>query len=223
MERHYYIYWIEDEFAHHYLVENLSCFICLNRYTGRDRSDDELVMLVKQVDYVTKRIPAFHMHQRLMNNLTNIHYTHNRLNIQCIAARWKRHSRIHYKRPLHSNVCHRQLEAEAVFFEVLKKISPCFLAMDFWIKRSMGGSIRKSEEFLFKKIKIEREMLYNSLLFSTLYTRQHEGGRIMDLWVVILVGVVATACRSCTRILIARKYMMSYLKKNPPIMNKCFE
>lgn len=60
-------------------------------------------------------------------------------------------------------------------------------------------------------------MLYNSIWFSTLYTRQHEGGNYMDLWVVILVGVLALLAGVALGFFIARKYMMNYLKKNPPI------
>ncbi|MCY7915814.1 YneF family protein [Bacillus haynesii] len=40
----------------------------------------------------------------------------------------------------------------------------------------------------------------------------------MDLWVVILVGVLALLAGVALGFFIARKYMMSYyLKKNPPI------
>lgn len=60
-------------------------------------------------------------------------------------------------------------------------------------------------------------MLYNSIWFSKLYTRQHEGGNYMDLWVVILVGVLALLAGVALGFFIARKYMMNYLKKNPPI------
>jgi uncharacterized protein len=39
----------------------------------------------------------------------------------------------------------------------------------------------------------------------------------MDLWVVILVGVIALLAGVALGFFIARKYMMNYLKKNPPI------
>ncbi|MCY9402314.1 YneF family protein, partial [Bacillus haynesii] len=39
----------------------------------------------------------------------------------------------------------------------------------------------------------------------------------MDLWVVILVGVLALLAGVALGFFIARKYMMNYLKKNPPI------
>ncbi|MFD1735914.1 YneF family protein [Bacillus salitolerans] len=39
----------------------------------------------------------------------------------------------------------------------------------------------------------------------------------MDLWVVILVGVLALIAGVALGFFIARQYMMSYLKKNPPI------
>lgn len=39
----------------------------------------------------------------------------------------------------------------------------------------------------------------------------------MQLWVVILVGVLALLAGVALGFFIARKYMMDYLKKNPPI------
>lgn len=39
----------------------------------------------------------------------------------------------------------------------------------------------------------------------------------MDLWVVILVGVLALVAGVALGFFIARQYMMGYLKKNPPI------
>ncbi|PMC38544.1 hypothetical protein CJ195_08765 [Bacillus sp. UMB0899] len=39
----------------------------------------------------------------------------------------------------------------------------------------------------------------------------------MELWVVILVGVLALLAGVALGFFIARKYMMDYLKKNPPI------
>ncbi|MGG3889833.1 YneF family protein [Metabacillus fastidiosus] len=39
----------------------------------------------------------------------------------------------------------------------------------------------------------------------------------MDLWVVILVGALALLAGVALGFFIARKYMLNYLKKNPPI------
>jgi uncharacterized protein len=58
-------------------------------------------------------------------------------------------------------------------------------------------------------------MLYNGVVSSTLYVRQHEGGNLMGMY--ILVGILALAAGVALGFFIARKYMMSYLKKNPPI------
>ena len=38
-----------------------------------------------------------------------------------------------------------------------------------------------------------------------------------DLWIYILVGVLALIAGMALGFFIARKYMMDYLKKNPPI------
>ncbi len=58
----------------------------------------------------------------------------------------------------------------------------------------------------------------NPVFFSTLYGRQHEGGSLMGTTgIAILVGILALAAGVALGFFIARKYMMSYLKKNPPI------
>ncbi len=56
--------------------------------------------------------------------------------------------------------------------------------------------------------------MFYFVLFSTLYGRQHEGGSLM---LYVLVGILALAAGVALGFFIARKYMMSYLKKNPPI------
>lgn len=49
--------------------------------------------------------------------------------------------------------------------------------------------------------------------------RQHEGGSfcMMQIWLAILLIVVALLGGVALGFFIARKYMMTYLKKNPPI------
>jgi uncharacterized protein YneF (UPF0154 family) len=58
--------------------------------------------------------------------------------------------------------------------------------------------------------------LYNTTLFSTLLDRQHEGGSSRML-TTILVGILALIAGTALGFFIARKTMMNYLKKNPPI------
>jgi uncharacterized protein len=61
--------------------------------------------------------------------------------------------------------------------------------------------------------------LYNVSGFSTLLEGQHEGGSksMGTTGLLILVGVLALLAGVALGFFIARKYMMSYLKKNPPI------
>jgi uncharacterized protein YneF (UPF0154 family) len=53
--------------------------------------------------------------------------------------------------------------------------------------------------------------------FSTLYGRQHEGGSLMNVGLAILFIILALVAGVALGFFIARKYMMDYLKKNPPI------
>ena len=57
--------------------------------------------------------------------------------------------------------------------------------------------------------------MYNNLWFSTLNDRQLEGGNRYGN--VILVGALCLIAGVALGFFIARKYMMNYLKKNPPI------
>ncbi len=59
--------------------------------------------------------------------------------------------------------------------------------------------------------------MYNNIWSSTLSGRQHEGGKKMTTWLSIVLIVVALLAGIAIGFFIARKYMMSYLKKNPPI------
>ena len=63
------------------------------------------------------------------------------------------------------------------------------------------------------------QILYNYLWSSTLYDRQHEGGSVFmgTTGIAILVGILALIAGLALGFFIARKYMMDYLKKNPPI------
>ena len=58
--------------------------------------------------------------------------------------------------------------------------------------------------------------MYNNLWFSTLNDRQLEGGNI-GMGMYILVGALCLIAGVALGFFIARKYMMNYLKKNPPI------
>jgi len=47
--------------------------------------------------------------------------------------------------------------------------------------------------------------------------RQREGGTNMATWIAVIAIIVALLAGIAIGFLIARKYMLSYLKKNPPI------
>src|SRR5699024_7290935 len=81
----------------------------------------------------------------------------------------------------------------------------------------MDGFHQKLINFLHQKRK-----KYCILIFDLLYyisdRRQHEGGKfcMSTIWVV-LIALLALIAGVALGFFIARKYMMNYLKKNPPI------
>lgn len=56
----------------------------------------------------------------------------------------------------------------------------------------------------------------NEALFSKIY-KNEKVGEIMETWIWILLIILAAVAGAALGFYLARKYMMDYLKKNPPI------
>ncbi|MEN7360600.1 sporulation inhibitor of replication protein SirA [Bacillus licheniformis] len=132
MERHYYTYLIEEEFASHYFGRESVMFKLFYDYHWTS-PDQKSQLAAKQIEFITKPIPAAHIHQRMKMNLCREDYTQVDYVYRLIVPKGSasfiikdRHIEILAKGPF---------DAETVFFEVLRKVSPCFLAMDFNMKR----------------------------------------------------------------------------------------
>lgn len=137
--RSYQLYLIEDEFASHYFGRERMFYQLFLEYS---RANGDLKSIIsKQVDFVTKPIPVLRIHQLLHQQLSKvkgfkvedgkyIFENKNSLN----SATLKVHDRW---LELDS---YGQVDAETVFFEILRKCETSFLAIDLaankygWLK-----------------------------------------------------------------------------------------
>ena len=137
--RSYQLYLIEDEFASHYFGRERMFYQLFLEYS--QANDDLKSIIGKQVKFVTKSIPALRIHQLLHQQLSKVKGFHvengtyiyeNKSNNS--SATLKVHERW---LELQS---HGQVDAETVFFEILRKCESSFLAIDLesnkygWLK-----------------------------------------------------------------------------------------
>lgn len=135
--RSYQLYLIEDEFASHYFGRERMFYQLFLEYS---RANSDLKTIIsKQVDFVTKPIPVLRIHQLLHQQLSKVkgfkvedgkYIFENSLT----SATLKVHDRW---LELES---YGPVDAETVFFEILRKCETSFLAIDLasnkygWLK-----------------------------------------------------------------------------------------
>ncbi len=132
--RRYHIYLIEEEIASHYFGREAKIYELFCEYENVENKHK--AQLRKQIDYVTRPIPTLHIHQCIDSLLRKRTDYLNERNV--------------HKLMINSNNSEARLvvhdgylllessgsyEAETIFFEVLRKYDPCFLAMDFTLQR----------------------------------------------------------------------------------------
>lgn len=128
--RTYSIFLVEEEFASHYFGKESKLYhLFLEFQRAHDYKKD---LLKKQIDFVTRTIPALPIHQVIEQSLK-------------VRTGYKRYRSGHYltltgtdsQATLVVNNHYIELEAEGsievetIFFEALRKFDPCFLAIDF--------------------------------------------------------------------------------------------
>ncbi|MDA7027902.1 sporulation inhibitor of replication protein SirA [Bacillus sp. CLL-7-23] len=133
MERHYYTYLIEEEFASHYFGREVVMFKLFYDYHWTNLDYKKSQLAAKQIEYITEPIPISHIHKRLKMNLSREEYRQ----VDCIYKLMVPKGSVSFiiKDRYIEILAKGPFEAETVFFEILRKVSPCFLAMDFGMER----------------------------------------------------------------------------------------
>jgi hypothetical protein len=131
MVRHYYIYLIEEEFASHYFGRESKIYHLFQDFHWTTVRSNHVDTLERQINYITKPIPTLFIHQLLSTYLVNrvdyqkVHHIHK---IELKANRGN--ATLIVKERYLELSSDGSYEAETIFFEVLRKFDPCFLAMD---------------------------------------------------------------------------------------------
>ena len=137
--RSYQLYLIEDEFASHYFGRERMFYQLFLEYS--QANDDLKSIIAKQVKFVTKSIPVLRIHQLLHQQLSKAKGFHVENGIYIYENNTNNSSatlRVH-ERWLELD-SHGQVDAETVFFEILRKCESSFLAIDLesnkygWLK-----------------------------------------------------------------------------------------
>jgi hypothetical protein len=124
--RHYMIYLIEEEIAKHYSGNELKLFQLFQQYEQEDQLQD---VVKQQVDYITITIPTFPLQQALENSMKKIEGYQSRSYQHKLEKRDSIAKLSIFEKYLKLSSS-GSFEAEAIFFEVIRKQAPFFLAID---------------------------------------------------------------------------------------------
>jgi hypothetical protein len=137
--RVYQLYLIEDEFANHYFGRERMFF---KLFLESKTSLGELNQVInKQINYITKPCPSLRIHQMLHQHLSKMKgftYENGAYKVELIGKTSNAKLKIEDSYVLVE--ADGSYEAEAIFFEVLRKCEPSFLAIDLeherygWLK-----------------------------------------------------------------------------------------
>lgn len=128
--RQYEIYLIEEEFASHYFGRESKIYQLFMDYNLTNSK--KKILLRSQIHCITKKIPSLIIHQLLEAKLRNRQdycVTQHIHQIEVSNGRGKAELAIHDR--FISIKASGTYEAETTFFEILRKYSSCFLAMDY--------------------------------------------------------------------------------------------
>ncbi|WP_090829935.1 MULTISPECIES: sporulation inhibitor of replication protein SirA [unclassified Bacillus (in: firmicutes)] len=137
--RKYQLYLIEDEFASHYFGRERMFF---QLFQENEQSSGDLKYIVnKQVQYVTKPIPALRIHQVVHQQLGKLKGFRIEEGTYYLEMNGMiGHAKMRVDEGMIILEAEGSFEAETAFFEVLRKCEPSFLAVDLdhnkfgWLK-----------------------------------------------------------------------------------------
>lgn len=130
--RHFYLYLIKDEFAGHYFGREYKIFRLFQDYYGTSVESPKYQMLKKQIDYVSKKIPLFYLDEFIQTNLKHCNgYSHDLYTHQIQLEKNRGNATLMLNEKNIEISSTGSFDAETTFFEILRKLDPCFFAMDF--------------------------------------------------------------------------------------------
>ncbi|MGD6816054.1 sporulation inhibitor of replication protein SirA [Metabacillus sp. 84] len=134
--RHYYVYFMEEEIASHYFGKESKIFDLIRTYHWTSIHDERYSLLKQQVEYISKPIPSKSIHQ-LLNGFLMMRKGYRQLGDlhRIVLNGDPGQATLLIKERYLEIDAQGSFEAETIFFEILRKMNPCFLAMDFQSRR----------------------------------------------------------------------------------------
>jgi hypothetical protein len=127
--RVYQLYLIEDEFANHYFGRERMFFDLF--FESKNTFGELNLILQKQIQYITKPIPALRIHQMIHQQLSKMKgYLAQNGSYYVELAGKTSNARLKIEDKYVTVEADGSYEAEAIFFEVLRKCETSFLAID---------------------------------------------------------------------------------------------
>jgi hypothetical protein len=127
--RKYDIYLIEEEVALHYFQKEHIVYQLFLEYKTSDKDHD--IYVKKQIEYITKKIPILQLQFMIENRLGRsrgfVSFCSGEYGYQTEEGS----AHLVLKCDYIYMEAQGTVETETVFFEILRKVSPCFLAMNF--------------------------------------------------------------------------------------------
>ncbi|MDV2685533.1 sporulation inhibitor of replication protein SirA [Alkalihalophilus lindianensis] len=127
--RHYQLYLLEEDVAQHYFGQESKLFhLFLERTMA---TPEQKAILEMQIDYISKPMPGLLLQQKILSAFSHL-------------STYTVYKHIHVLDLTHQESCAElliqkqhltltstgEIEAETMFFEVLRKIDPCFFAVN---------------------------------------------------------------------------------------------
>lgn len=145
--REYTIFWIEEEFAHHYFGRE-GMFYRLFKEV-EELTHQEPSILTKQFEYITKSIPGIHINQFIEMEMSSMNNYVVSKEGHCLSLQnGKSKAILSVEERSIKLVGIGNFEAEMVFFDLLRKWDTRFLAIDFEKKRFGWISPIKQRKFV---------------------------------------------------------------------------
>lgn len=128
--RQYEIYLIEEEFASHYFGRESKIYQLFLEYYRT--TSMKKVLLQKQIHFITKPIPSSIIHQLVKAKLKKRKdYVQTKQSYQIQMPNGRSTAELEINDHFIIIKSTGTYEAETIFFEILRKYSSCFLAMDY--------------------------------------------------------------------------------------------
>lgn len=128
--RRYVVYLLEEDVAENYLGKEKMLYQLF--YEAENKISPYHSVVKKQIQYITREMPLTKIHQALMSELKHVLTSFEANKIYEVQLKKSVSRAILIMHPHYLSIySYGSIDAETVFFEVLRKLESCFLAVDF--------------------------------------------------------------------------------------------